>query len=171
MRATRWCILNRSVVRSAVCFVGWLFVRLFFRFAVRLFGRLGFRSLDRSFGRSFACSLVRLLPRSSPRLFRSFVRSLVSLVLRSFIRSTGHSFSRAFARSFGRLFVVLKLLYFVTDNPPTLPGIDDNKVYVSTTNYQYHDDAEEFLSSEVLSNFGDLLVSYVLVRCESEFAS
>lgn len=72
----------------------------------------------------------------------------------------GCSFSRALARSFGRLFVVLKLLYFVTDNPPTLPGIDDNNVYVSTTNYQYHDDAEEFLSSEVLSNYGDLLVSF-----------
>lgn len=45
----------------------------------------------------------------------------------------------------------------VEDNPPTLSGIDDNKVYVSTTNYQYHDDAEEFLSSEVFSNYGDLL--------------
>ena len=51
------------------------------------------------------------------------------------------------------------LLCFVTDNPPTLPGVNDNSAYVSTTNYQYHDDAEEFLFSEVLSNYGDLLVS------------
>lgn len=123
-----------------VCSVGWVFVRSIVRSA--------FRSLVLWFVHYLVPPLV------------CFVRSLVSLVLRSFIRSTGRSFSRAFARSFGRLFVVLKLLYFVTDNPPTLPGIDDNKVYVSTTNYQYHDDAEEFLSSEVLSNYGDLLVSF-----------
>ena len=50
---------------------------------------------------------------------------------------------------------------FVTDNPPTLPGVDDNSVYVGTTNYQYYDDAEEFLYSEVLSHYGDLLVSLI----------
>ena len=128
-----------------------------FRSLVRSFGRLTFRSLDRSFGRSFARSLVRLLPRSPAR---SFTRSLVWSFARLFGRWVVHLVGLSLARSFGRLFVVLKLLYCVTDNPPTLSGIDDNKVYVSTTNYQYHDDAEEFLSSEVFTNYGDLLVSF-----------
>ena len=48
---------------------------------------------------------------------------------------------------------------FIIDNPPTLHGVDDSNAYVSTTNLQYHDDAEEFLYSEVLSHYGDLLVS------------
>jgi len=45
----------------------------------------------------------------------------------------------------------------VEDNPVTLPGVDKNKAYVSTTNSQYHDDAEDFLCSEVFSNYGDLM--------------
>ena len=74
------------------------------------------------------------------------------------MRACVHSCVRAFGQSVVCSFV--KLLYFVTDNPPTLPGVDDDKVYVSTTNYQYHDDAEEFLFSEVLSHYGDVLVSF-----------
>ena len=41
-----------------------------------------------------------------------------------------------------------------------MPGIGDSEVYVSTSNMQYHDDAEDFLYSEVLSNYGDLLVGF-----------
>lgn len=131
------------------------------------FGRLAFRSLVRSFvwsvGFSFARSFVRPFVRSFvgslvTSFSRSIVRSCASSLAWSFIRSMACSFSRSLARSV--IVCCFKLLYFVTDNPPTLPGIDDNKVYVSTTNYQYHDDAEEFLSSEVLSNYGDLLVSF-----------
>ena len=50
------------------------------------------------------------------------------------------------------------------DNPVTLPGVDKNKAYVSTTNSQYHDDAEDFLCSEVFSNYGDLMVSLKVLR-------
>ena len=49
---------------------------------------------------------------------------------------------------------------FFTENPISLPGIGDSEVYVSTSNMQYHDDAEDFLYSEVLSNYGDLLVGF-----------
>ena len=52
----------------------------------------------------------------------------------------------------------------ITDNSVTLPGVDENSAYVSTTNPQYWDDAEEFLHSELLSNYGDLLVSGVVTR-------
>ncbi|KAJ7357749.1 hypothetical protein OS493_023223 [Desmophyllum pertusum] len=45
----------------------------------------------------------------------------------------------------------------VEDNPPCLPGVDESKAYFSTTNPQYLDDAEDFLHSEVLSHYGDLL--------------
>ena len=153
MRATGWCILNWSVVRS--------FVRLAVRSLVRLFvWSVGF-SFARSFVRPFVCSFVGSLVTSFSRSFvRSYARSLVWSFARSFGRWAVHLVGLSLARSFGRLFVVLKLLYCVTDNPPTLSGIDDNKVCVSTTNYQYHDDAEEFLSSEVFSNYGDLLVSF-----------
>ncbi|CAH3196614.1 unnamed protein product [Porites evermanni] len=48
----------------------------------------------------------------------------------------------------------------VEENPISLPGIGDSEVYVSTSNMQYHDDAEDFLYSEVLSNYGDLLVGF-----------
>ena len=41
-----------------------------------------------------------------------------------------------------------------------MPGIGDSEIYVNTVNMQYHDDAEDFLYSEVLSNYGDLLVSF-----------
>lgn len=41
-----------------------------------------------------------------------------------------------------------------------MPGIGDGEVYVNTVNMQYHDDAEDFLYSEVLSNYGDLLVGF-----------
>ena len=51
-------------------------------------------------------------------------------------------------------------IFFFTENPISLPGIGDSEVYVSTSNMQYHDDAEDFLYSEVLSNYGDLLVSF-----------
>ena len=51
------------------------------------------------------------------------------------------------------------MLCFATDNRPTLPGVDDS-VYFSTANHQYHDDAEDFLYSEVLSQYGDVLVSF-----------
>ena len=85
-------------------------------------------------------------------------------------------FVRSFHRSLGQSLVCLFVLLFnFTDNPPTLPGVEDNSVYVSTTNYQYHDDAEEFLHSEVLSQYGDLLVSftrtfptYLVPRFQSE---
>ena len=52
------------------------------------------------------------------------------------------------------------LVCLIADNPVILPGIDNSKAYISTTNSQYHDDAEEFMYCEVLSNFGDLLVSF-----------
>ncbi|XP_073227915.1 uncharacterized protein [Porites lutea] len=45
----------------------------------------------------------------------------------------------------------------VEENPISLPGISDSEVYVNTVNMQYHDDAEDFLYAEVLSNYGDLL--------------
>ena len=48
-----------------------------------------------------------------------------------------------------------------TDNTVTLPGIVERNVYVSTTNSQYLDNAVEFLDQEVLSSFGDLMVSLV----------
>ena len=51
-------------------------------------------------------------------------------------------------------------IFFFTENPISLPGIGDSEVYVSTSNMQYHDDAEDFLYSEVLSNYGDLLVGF-----------
>ena len=41
-----------------------------------------------------------------------------------------------------------------------MPGIGDSEIHVNTVNMQYHDDAEDFLYSEVLSNYGDLLVSF-----------
>ncbi|XP_022795566.1 uncharacterized protein LOC111334145 isoform X1 [Stylophora pistillata] len=44
----------------------------------------------------------------------------------------------------------------VEDNPSTVPGIDSS-AYYCTTNPQYHDDAEEFLLSEISSHYGDLL--------------
>ena len=50
--------------------------------------------------------------------------------------------------------------YFLTENPISLPGIGDSEIYVNTVNMQYHDDAEDFLYSEVLSNYGDLLVGF-----------
>ena len=50
------------------------------------------------------------------------------------------------------------MLLFSSDNPSTVPGVD-NSAYYSTTNSQYRDDAEEFLLSEVSSHYGDLLVS------------
>ena len=50
--------------------------------------------------------------------------------------------------------------YFFTENPISLPGIGDSEIYVNTVNMQYHDDAEDFLYSEVLSNYGDLLVGF-----------
>ena len=52
------------------------------------------------------------------------------------------------------------LLCLIADNPPCLPGVDESKAYFSTTNPQYLDDAEDFLHSEVLSHYGDLLVSF-----------
>ena len=52
------------------------------------------------------------------------------------------------------------MYFFFTENPISLPGIGDSEVYVSTSNMQYHDDAEDFLYSEVLSNYGDLLVGF-----------
>lgn len=55
-------------------------------------------------------------------------------------------------------FVHLYMLLFSSDNPSTVPGVD-NSAYYSTSNSQYHDDAEEFLLSEVSSHYGDLLVS------------
>lgn len=36
----------------------------------------------------------------------------------------------------------------------------NSEVYVNTVNMQYLDDAEDFLYSEVLSNYGDLLVGF-----------
>lgn len=51
-------------------------------------------------------------------------------------------------------------LFFFTENPISLPGIGDSEIHVNTVNMQYHDDAEDFLYSEVLSNYGDLLVSF-----------
>ena len=74
----------------------------------------------------------------------------VFLAIRLFV----HSFHRSLGQPVVRLIAVN-----VTDNPPTLPGVDDS-VYVSTANHQYHDDAEEFLDSEVLSYYGDVLVSF-----------
>lgn len=59
------------------------------------------------------------------------------------------------------VFIYSHLLCFIVDNPSTLPGDIDSNAYVSTTNLQYHDDAEEFLYSEVLSHYGDLLVSFI----------
>ena len=56
--------------------------------------------------------------------------------------------------------VIYIYIFFFTENPISLPGIGDSEVYVSTSNMQYHDDAEDFLYSEVLSNYGDLLVSF-----------
>ena len=104
-------------------------------------------TVGHSFSRSFGQSVGR-----------PFVRSCVRTCIRACVRTCIRAFVRSYVRSIGRSFV--KLLYFVTDNPPTLPGVDDSKVYVSTTNYQYHDDAEEFLFSEVLSHYGDVLVSF-----------
>ena len=36
----------------------------------------------------------------------------------------------------------------------------NSEVYVNTVNMHYLDDAEDFLYSEVLSNYGDLLVGF-----------
>lgn len=52
------------------------------------------------------------------------------------------------------------LLLFLTENPISLPGMGNSEVYVNTVNMQYLDDAEDFLYSEVLSNYGDLLVGF-----------
>ena len=54
-------------------------------------------------------------------------------------------------------------LCLTAENPVILPGIDKSKAYMSTTNTQYHDDEEEFMYTEVLSNYGDLLVSWDVV--------
>ena len=58
------------------------------------------------------------------------------------------------------IFIYLFIIIFFTGNPISLPGIGDSEIYVNTVNTQYHDDAEDFLYSEVLSNYGDLLVSF-----------
>ena len=58
------------------------------------------------------------------------------------------------------IFSFFLFFFFFTENPISLPGIGDSEVYVSTSNMQYHDDAEDFLYSEVLSNYGDLLVGF-----------
>ena len=58
------------------------------------------------------------------------------------------------------LYIYIYIYFFFTENPISLPGIGDSEVYVSTSNMQYHDDAEDFLYSEVLSNYGDLLVGF-----------
>ena len=50
-------------------------------------------------------------------------------------------------------------LHLTAENPVILPGIDKSKAYISTSNTQYLDDEEEFMYTEVLSNYGDLLVS------------
>ena len=57
-------------------------------------------------------------------------------------------------------FIIIIIIIFLTENPISLPGIGDGEVYVNTVNMQYHDDAEDFLYSEVLSNYGDLLVGF-----------
>ena len=49
--------------------------------------------------------------------------------------------------------------FFFADNHVSLPGVDASKAYVNTKNIQYQDDAEEFLYKELLSNYGDILVS------------
>ena len=51
-------------------------------------------------------------------------------------------------------------VFFFTENPISLPAIGDSEVYVNSMNMQYHDDSEDFLHSEVLSNYGDLLVGF-----------
>ena len=58
------------------------------------------------------------------------------------------------------IYIYIYIFFFFTENPISLPGIGDSEVYVSTSNMQYHDDAEDFLYSEVLSNYGDLLVGF-----------
>ena len=58
------------------------------------------------------------------------------------------------------IFVFCLFFFFFTENPISLPAIGDSEVYVNSMNMQYHDDSEDFLHSEVLSNYGDLLVGF-----------
>ena len=50
-------------------------------------------------------------------------------------------------------------LCFTADNTISLPGIDKSKAYQNSASPQYLDDADEVLHKEVLSGYGDLLVS------------
>ncbi|XP_078381059.1 uncharacterized protein LOC144663860 isoform X1 [Oculina patagonica] len=52
---------------------------------------------------------------------------------------------------------VFVLGFGIEDNPVTLPGVDKGTAYFSTSNSQYFDDTEEFLSNELVSHYGDLL--------------
>jgi len=92
--------------------------------------------------------------------------------------STGSRFTRfAFRRHFFQ-HLGFRLAQSVADSPPvrlvatpvfileagelnndiTLPGVDASKAYIITKNAQYFDDAEEFLHTEVFSNYGDIVV-------------
>ena len=58
------------------------------------------------------------------------------------------------------MFKIISSCLFV-DNQITVPGLDESTAYLVSTNLHYYDDSVEFMYSEVMSNYGDLLVSLI----------